>query len=300
MMDSPFDLPDASQMPQMPAPPKAAEPPSIVARNLVREFPGAKPTGKDKKSKTKPAPVRAVDDVSLDVYAGEFFGFLGPNGAGKSTTIKMLSGMMKPTSGRVLVAGYDMAAQTLDVKRVIGVLPEETSLYERLTGPEFLRFAGQMYGLDAGEAEQRTRDLLNVMELEAEPNKLIVDYSMGMKKKVALAASLIHRPRVLFLDEPFNGIDPISVRAIRNVLKQLTDHGTTIFFSSHVMEVVEKLCSRVAIISKGRIVGEGTIAELRQRAQAENTDGPEESLEDIFLDLVNARSEEKEAALSWL
>lgn len=284
---------------QIPVPPRPTDPPSIVARNLVREFPGAKATGKGK-GKIKMPPVRAVDDVSLDVYAGEFFGFLGPNGAGKSTTIKMLSGMMKPTSGRVLVAGYDMAEQTLDVKRVIGVLPEETSLYERLTGPEFLRFAGRMYGLDRDEAEQRTRDLLNVMELTDDQNKLIVDYSMGMKKKVALAASLIHRPRVLFLDEPFNGIDPISVRAIRNVLKQLTDHGTTIFFSSHVMEVVERLCSRVAIISKGRIVGEGTIDELRARAQAQHPEQGEESLEDIFLNLVNARSEDREAALSWL
>ncbi len=287
----------AQAVSETPPPPKPTGPPSIVARNLVREFPGAKAPGK---RKGKLPPVRAVDDVSLDVYAGEFFGFLGPNGAGKSTTIKMLSGMMKPTSGRVLVAGYDMAAETLDVKRVIGVLPEETSLYERLTGPEFLRFAGQMYGLNKDEAEQRTRDLLHIMELENELTKLIVDYSMGMKKKVALAASLIHRPRVLFLDEPFNGIDPISVRAIRNVLKQLTDHGTTIFFSSHVMEVVERLCSRVAIISKGRIVGEGTIDELRQRAQAQNPNQGEESLEDIFLNLVNARSAEREAALSWL
>ena len=131
---SPLD----ERLPLVPLPPRPTEPPSIVARNLVREFPGAKATGKGK-NKIKPEPKRAVDDVSLDVYAGEFFGFLGPNGAGKSTTIKMLSGMMKPTSGRVLVAGYDMAAQTLDVKRVIGVLPEETSLYERLTGPEFLR-----------------------------------------------------------------------------------------------------------------------------------------------------------------
>jgi ABC-2 type transport system ATP-binding protein len=236
----------------------------------------------------------AVDNISLDVAEGEFFGFLGPNGAGKSTTIKMLCGLLKPTAGTVSVCGYDMAEQPLEVKRLIGVLPEETSLYERLTAEELLLFAGQMYGLSRDEAAQRTHDLLNVMELTEAKNKLIVDYSMGMRKKTALAATLIHRPRVLFLDEPFNGIDPISVRAIRDVLKQLTDHGTTIFFSSHVMEVVERLCTRIAIIQKGKLVGMGTIDELR--TQAGETGG---DLEDVFLKLVEAKSGEAEA-LSWL
>lgn len=236
----------------------------------------------------------AVDGISLDVAEGEFFGFLGPNGAGKSTTIKMLCGLLKPTAGTVSVCGYDMAAQPLEVKRLIGVLPEETSLYERLTAEELLLFAGQMYGLSRDEAARRTHDLLNVMELTEAKNKLIVDYSMGMRKKTALAATLIHRPRVLFLDEPFNGIDPISVRAIRDVLKQLTDHGTTIFFSSHVMEVVERLCTRIAIIQKGKLVGMGTIDELR--TQAGETGG---DLEDVFLKLVEAKSGEAET-LSWL
>jgi ABC-2 type transport system ATP-binding protein len=236
----------------------------------------------------------AVDGISLDVAEGEFFGFLGPNGAGKSTTIKMLCGLLKPTAGTVKVCGYDMAEQPLEVKRLIGVLPEETSLYERLTAEELLLFAGQMYGLSRDEAARRTHDLLNVMELTEAKNKLIVDYSMGMRKKTALAATLIHRPRVLFLDEPFNGIDPISVRAIRDVLKQLTDHGTTIFFSSHVMEVVERLCTRIAIIQKGKLVGIGTVDELR--TQAGETGG---DLEDVFLKLVEAKSGEAET-LSWL
>ena len=236
----------------------------------------------------------AVDGISLGVSEGEFFGFLGPNGAGKSTTIKMLCGLLKPTAGTVRVCGYDMGTQPLEVKRLIGVLPEETSLYERLTAEELLLFAGQMYGLTRDEAAHRTSDLLNVMELTEAKNKLIVDYSMGMRKKTALAATLIHRPRVLFLDEPFNGIDPISVRAIRDVLKQLTDHGTTIFFSSHVMEVVERLCTRIAIIQKGKLVGMGTIDELR--AQAGETGG---DLEDVFLKLVEAKSGEVET-LSWL
>jgi ABC-2 type transport system ATP-binding protein len=236
----------------------------------------------------------AVDGISLRVREGEFFGFLGPNGAGKSTTIKMLCGLLRPNAGSIRVAGYDIASQPLEVKRNIGVLPEETNLYERLTGEEFLHFAGRMYGLSLEEARRRAADLLDLMELTDVKDKLIVDYSMGMKKKVALASALIHGPRVMFLDEPFNGIDPISVRAIRNVLRQLTDRGTTIFFSSHVMEVVERLCTRVAIIHRGRIVGEGTIAELRANAEA----GGDSSLEDIFLKLVEAKVEDE--TLSWI
>src|SRR5262249_1556395 len=158
----------------------------------------------------------------------------------------------------------------------------------------FLTFSGRMYGLPLEEARKRTADLLELMELGDAADKLIVDYSMGMKKKVALASALIHRPRVMFLDEPFNGIDPISVRAIRRAVQQLTEHGTTIFFSSHVMEVVERLCTRVAIINHGRIVGEGTIPELRAKAEA----GGDASLEDIFLKFVEARAEDE--VLSWL
>lgn len=252
--------------------------PSIVAQDLVQEYTRG---------------VRAVDGVTLSVDQGEFFGFLGPNGAGKSTTIKMLCGMLKPTSGAVRVCGYDMASDPLEVKRVIGILPEETSLYERLTGREMLEFAGQMYGLGRDETKRRSQDLLGVMELDADQDKLIIDYSMGMKKKVALAAALIHKPRVLFLDEPFNGVDPISVRAIRNVLATLTAHGTTIFFSSHVMEVVEKLCTRIAILQKGRIVGQGTLDELRRQS------GEDGALEDVFLKLVEARTVDAQS-LSWL
>jgi ABC-2 type transport system ATP-binding protein len=236
----------------------------------------------------------AVDGINLRVGEGEFFGFLGPNGAGKSTTIKILCGLLRPDAGTVRVAGYELTREPLEVKRRIGVLPEETNLYERLTGEEFLLFSGRMYGLSLEEARRRAADLLDLMELRGDKDRLIVDYSMGMKKKTALAAALLHRPKVMFLDEPFNGIDPISVRAIRQALRQLTEHGTTIFFSSHVMEVVERLCTRVAIIHHGRIVGEGTVAELRAQAEA----GGNSSLEDIFLKLVEAR--EDEAVLSWL
>ncbi len=236
----------------------------------------------------------AVNNISLEIREGEFFGFLGPNGAGKSTTIKILCGMLRPTSGTIQVAGHDLAREPLIVKSLIGVLPEEPNIYERLSAEEFLVFSARMYGLPRDEAQRRTDDLLQLLELNEPKNKLIVDYSMGMKKKTALAAALLHRPRVLFLDEPFNGIDAISVRAIRQVLHQLTERGTTIFFSSHVMEVVERLCTRVAIINHGSIVAEGSLAELRAAA----VEGSNSSLEDVFLKLVDAHVGEEK--LNWL
>lgn len=267
------DLP----IPQVPAP-VAPTVFSIIAEGLSKRF------GK----KT------AVESVSLRVGQGEFFGFLGPNGAGKSTTIKMLCGLLRPDAGHIEVAGMDLMADPLGVKRSIGVLPEETNLYERLTGEEFLMFAGQMYGLSRDETHARAESLLDLMELTEDRKKLIVDYSMGMRKKVALASAMIHRPKVLFLDEPFNGIDPISVRAIRNVMHHLIERGATIFITSHVMEVIERLCTRVAIINHGRIVGEGTLDQLRAMAHADSVT----SLEDVFLTLVDARAEP--GALNWL
>jgi ABC-2 type transport system ATP-binding protein len=217
--------------------------------------------------------------MDLTVAPGEFYGFLGPNGAGKSTTIKMLTGLLRPTAGRVVIAGRDLAADPLAVKRVIGVLPEDSNLYERLTAAEFLLFAAQMYGLDQAEARRRTEALLDLMEMGDAGDKLIVDFSMGMKKKTALAGAMIHEPRVLFLDEPFNGIDPLSARSIRDALKRRTEQGVTVFFSSHVLDVVERLCTRVAIIAGGRLVGEGTLDELRAQTH-------DSSLEEIFVHLV--------------
>ena len=236
----------------------------------------------------------AVDNINLQVREGEFFGFLGPNGAGKSTTIRMLCGLLRPTAGRIRIAGYDLEKDPLEVKRHIGVLPEEINLYERLTGGEFLVFAARMHGLPLQEARRRSAELLDLVELTEAKDRLVVDYSMGMKKKTSFAAALIHHPRVMFLDEPFGGIDPVSVRAIRNVLRQLTQQGTTIFFTTHVMEVVERLCTRVAIINRGKIVAEGGMAELRAKVEA----GADSSLEDIFLKLVEARVDEE--TLSWL
>ncbi len=245
---------------------------SISARGLTKTYQGGKKTGD----------IVAVDHIDLNVGPGEFYGFLGPNGAGKSTTIKMLTGLLRPTSGQVTIAGHDLATDALGVKRVLGVLPEDLNLYERLTASEFLLFAAQMYGLPTTEARIRVKSLLDVMELADTGDKLIVDFSMGMKKKVALAGAMIHRPRVLFLDEPFNGIDALSSRKIRDVLQGMTQQGTTVFFSSHVLEVVEKLCTRVAIIARGRIVGEGTMDDLRAGTH-------DQSLEDIFVHLVTGQ-----------
>ncbi len=260
---------------------------SIWTEGLTKTF--------DAGRKANPPVIMAVDHVDLRVAPGEFYGFLGPNGAGKSTTIKMLTGLLRPTSGVIRVAGFDMAQYPLDVKRVIGVLPEDLNLYERLTAMEFLMFAAQMYGISKVEARKRTNELLHLIEMEEAGSKLIVDFSMGMKKKVALAGAMIHAPRVLFLDEPFNGIDAISARSIRDVLHRMTQLGTTIFFSSHVMEVVEKLCTRIAIITGGKIVAEGTMDMLRVKA-----DTPEGSLEDIFVRLVKGATHEPTSESSSL
>lgn len=237
----------------------------------------------------------AVDSINLSVSEGEFFGFLGPNGAGKSTTINMMVGLLRPTKGTALIHGIDIWEQPLQAKQHIGVLPEGLNLYDRLSGREFIRFAGTMYGLERDPVEQRTEELIRLMDLDEDADKLIVDYSTGMRKKTALAAAIIHAPRILFLDEPFEGIDAISGRAIRAVLQQLRGRGTTIFFSSHILEVVERLCTRVAVISEGRIVADGSIEQLRDMAQA----GEDATLEDLFIRAVGAGAETG-GGLSWL
>ncbi len=252
---------------------------AVVTRGLVRTF----------EQKV------AVNNLNLSVRAGEFFGFLGPNGAGKSTTIKMLTGLLRPTSGEVWVSGIDVWRDPLQARAMMGVLPEYLNLYERLSGREFVTFSGHMYGVPAVDVQRRTEELLNILDLADDADKLIVDYSVGMRKKVALAAAIIHRPRVLFLDEPFEGIDPVSSRVIRDILHDLTNSGTTVFFSSHIMEVVERLSTRVGIINQGVMVAEGSLQELRQRASGDSKDA---SLEDIFLNVIGARNENHN--LSWL
>jgi len=238
----------------------------------------------------------AVNGVNLVVRRGEFFGFLGPNGAGKYTTIKMMVGLLRPTSGTAFIGGIDVWRDPLRAKAAMGVLPEQLNLYERLSGRELIEFAGKLYDIPKSEIRYRTESLLSVLTLADDADKLVVDYSVGMRKKVALAAALIHRPQVLFLDEPFEGIDPVSSRVIRNILLDLTSSGTTIFFSSHIMEVVERLCTRVGIIQDGTLVAEGTLSDLRARAGGAGAGN--QSLEDIFLHLVGADT--REGGLEWL
>lgn len=237
----------------------------------------------------------AVDSLDLAVRAGEFFGFLGPNGAGKSTTIRMLCGLARPTSGGAVVAGIDVVADPVALKARIGILPEEVNTYERLSGWELLVFTGRMHGLRRDEAEARAADLLRVVEIsEDDRHRMVVDYSMGMRKKTALACALIHAPRVLFLDEPFNGIDAVTSDALRRVLVRLTGSGVTVFFSSHVLEVVEKLCSRIAIVHRGRLAACGTVPEIRE-ATGHAADTP---LHDVFVKIVGGGGDRGD--LAWL
>lgn len=239
----------------------------------------------------------AVEDVDLMVAPGQFFGFLGPNGAGKSTTIKMLTGLLAPTSGTVEVLGVDLGANTLEVKRQIGVVPEGMALFGRLTGAEYLRFVGRMYGLDRETTAQRAAELLEFMGLADQRKKLVTDYSHGMQKKLALAAAVIHGPKVLFLDEPFEGVDAIAAGTLKAMLQRMIAHGATIFLTSHVLEIVERLCTHIAIIHRGRLVAQGPLEELRVRV------GPEQklTLEEIFLTLVGGvEHREGDASLSWL
>jgi len=243
----------------------------------------------------------AVDHINLSVARGSFFGFLGPNGAGKSTTIKMLTGLLAPTSGSLRVLGLDIAEHPMEVKRRIGVVPEDLNLFERLTGAEMLAFTGRMYGLNKTEIAQRAKELLELMELQDEPKKLVIEYSHGMKKKLSLACALIHRPDILFLDEPFEGVDAIASRTLKDLLSRLTARGLTVFLTSHVLEIVERLCSDIAIISQGKLLASGELNELRKGIRlAEDGKGPV-SLEEYFIHLVGgSRSAGEEEVLQWL
>ena len=268
--------------------PEQVRPFAVETDNLVRRF----------------GDFTAVDQISLRIEAGQFFGFLGPNGAGKSTTIKMLTGLLAPTSGQIRVLGRDIQTEPLEVKRRIGVVPEDLNLFERLTGAEMLSFTGRMYGLEREEIAERARELLALMELDGEPRKLVVEYSHGMKKKLSLACALIHRPEILFLDEPFEGIDAIASRTLKDLLSRLTTRGLTVFLTSHVLEIVERLCTDIAIISEGRLVASGALDELR-RGIALDGDGRDEgglmSLEDYFIRVVGGRREASgDEVLQWL
>src|SRR6201995_3603125 len=214
----------------------------------------------------------AVQDVNLTVAPGQFFGFLGPNGAGKSTTIKMLTGLLAPTSGSIQILGLDAAANPIEVKRQIGVVPEGLALFGRLTAAEYLNFVGRMYGLDKTVTKQRAEELLDFMGLANEQKKLITDFSHGMGKKLALAAAVIHNPKVLFLDEPFEGVDAIASGTLKAMLQGMIARGATIFLTSHVLEIVERLCTHVAIIDRGHLIANGSLEELRAGVNAQSTE----------------------------
>jgi ABC-2 type transport system ATP-binding protein len=272
--------------------------PAIATEHLTRRF----------------GDLTAVQDVNLRVAPGQFFGFLGPNGAGKSTTIKMLTGLLAPSSGRMRILGMDFAENPVEVKRQIGVVPEGMALFGRLTGAEYLNFVGRMYGLDRTTASKRAAELLEFMQLTDQPKSLVTDYSHGMQKKLALAAAVIHGPKILFLDEPFEGVDAVASNTLKAMLQSMIDRGATIFLTSHVLEIVERLCTHVAIIHRGHLVAQGSLEELRAGVEAQSAAAltasgampgdashPAEklTLEQIFLRIVGG-SRRPDQELSWL
>jgi ABC-2 type transport system ATP-binding protein len=233
----------------------------------------------------------AVDNISLRVSEGEMFGFLGPNGAGKTTTIKMLTGLLNPTSGSAYIGGFSIVDQPLDAKRSYGYIPDNPYLYEKLTGKEFLNFMADLYSISSSDRPGRVDDLLHLFALDTKGDSLIQSYSRGMRQKIALAGALIHSPKVIFLDEPTVGLDPQSARAMQDILKELCRRGVTVFISTHILEIAEKLCDRVAIVDHGRLIAGGTMHELRSMAEPNGGDDSEglstqRSLEDIFLSLT--------------
>ena len=244
-------------------------------------------------------PLVAVDNLFLEVQRQQFFGFLGPNGAGKSTTIKMLTGLLRPTSGHITIFGEDLQQNSAAVKRRIGVVPEGLSLFERLTGAQLLNFVARMYGLDRMTAAQRATELLEFMDLADSANKLVADYSHGMKKKTALAAAVIHGPDILFLDEPFEGVDAIAATTLKRLLQRFITHGGTVFLTSHVLEVVERLCSHIGIIQNGRLVARGSLDELRAGVRVAGHEHSPLTLEEIFLQVVGGAKQDAEV-ISWL
>ena len=236
----------------------------IQTKNLVKRF-GEK---------------TAVEQVTFQVQAGEVFGFLGPNGAGKTTTIRMIVGLLQPTSGSVEVAGFDLQQEPLKAKAVCGYLPDTPNLYAKLSARELLRFVGDLYEISHEQIEHRSQEMLNLFELTEAADDPIDTYSHGMQQKTALASALLHDPQVLVMDEPTVGLDPGSARLIKDILRQLAERGAAIFLSTHILEIAERMCDRIGIIDNGKLIAVGTMQELRALGKGES------SLEDIFLNLT--------------
>ncbi len=236
---------------------------------------------------------RAVDGIDLAVPAGSFYGFLGPNGAGKSTTIKCLTGLLRPDVGTMRILGIDPVADPVAVKKRIGVVPEDLALFDRLTGEETLLFVGQIHGLDVSTARARSRDLLTLMDLTTAGTTLVTDYSHGMRKKLSLAAALLPAPKLLFLDEPFEGIDAVASRQIKDLMQSFVSRGGTIFLTSHILEIVERLSTHIGVIARGKLVAQGPIGDLRTGRAADGT------LEEIFINLVGGETAPS-TSLDWI
>ena len=237
----------------------------------------------------------AVEDLDLEVGAGELFGFLGPNGAGKTTTIKMLVGLLRPTSGSARVAGIDILADPEKAKARIGYVPDAATLYDKLSAREFLEFSGDLYHVERARRDRRIEALLKFFGLQDRANDFLASYSRGMRQKVSLTAALLHDPQVLFLDEPTVGLDPLSARQMKDILQDFCKEGKTVFLSTHILEIAERMCTRLGIIDHGRLLALGSLQELRHQV---GHDG--QSLEQIFLDLTGSHEEDVGAMLRGL
>ena len=223
----------------------------------------------------------AVDDVSLEVAPGEIHGFLGPNGAGKTTTLRMIAGLLKPTSGRILVNGHDLAKDPDAAKASLGFIPDRPFIYEKLTAGEFLRFHGGLYGLDGAGIGARVQEMLDLFELRRWEHELVESFSHGMKQRLVMCAAFLHRPRAVAVDEPMVGLDPRGARLIKDVFRRMSERGVAVLMSTHTLEVAEEMSHRISIIQKGRIIAQGTVDEVRQRAG-----GQDDPLTAVFLKLT--------------
>ena len=242
----------------------------------------------------------ALNNISLIIESKIIFGFVGPNGAGKSTMVNILTGIIKKTSGNINIMGFDIERNSMEIKKIIGVIPEVLALFDGITGIEHLTFIARVYGLKQDEYQIRINELFEYFELYSAKDRLIETYSQGMKKKLAFASAIIHIPQVLFLDEPFENVDPVSRKKMKDVLKRIRDNGTTIFIASHALAEVEDFCDEVAIISKGKIVYQSKTKDIRNKIKDEISKGTYSSLEEIFIDLTVDKDKEQKSELSWL